>query len=178
MFNLGSRIRPVSLMRQSVRFNSTNPSDPQSLYLLDALRSSNKLNPQKKLNTNPLDILSSKSNDTTAKNTRSTKNDFKLFLSENELKAKPKDVANQLRITGPRAGKIIKVVNNDINGAFNALNGVVRSNNIRQDKRAQQFYIKPGKQRELKAIQRNKREFMKGFKRLMNIVKDASRKGY
>ncbi|SCU83685.1 LAFA_0D05006g1_1 [Lachancea sp. 'fantastica'] len=92
--------------------------------------------------------------------------------------ASPKEDALTSRLTGIRAGRTVDVFNGDTAGAFRQLNSVVFANRIAQDKRNQRFHIKRGKVKEMRSSQRHRREFMKGFKRLIEVVKDAKRKGY
>lgn len=91
---------------------------------------------------------------------------------------KPKDDALSSRLTGVVAGRTVNVFNNDTANAFRQLNSIMFANNIAQDKRSQRFHMKPGKVAEMKRSQKHRRDFMKGFKRLIEIVKDAKRKGY
>lgn len=91
---------------------------------------------------------------------------------------KPKDDALSSRLTGVVAGRTVDVFNNDTANACRQLNSMMFANNIAQDKRAQRFYLKPGKVAEMKKSQKHRKDFMKGFKRLIEIVKDAKRKGY
>lgn len=174
MLRLGSRLNigSVSFIRQGFRFNHT--ANDQQQQVLKALKSKNRLNPDKKLNTTPYNLV----NSTVPSAEAQPKAEFKSFVEASELRANPKDVANQLRVTGPRAGRIVKIINHDVDGAFRALQSVVRTNNIRGDLNDQRFYLKPGKARELKSIRKNKKEFMKSFRRMMQVVKDASRRGY
>lgn len=95
-----------------------------------------------------------------------------------EFSHNPKDDALSSRLTGVIAGRTVDVFNNDTSNAFRQLNSIMFSNKIPQDSRNQRFYMKPGKVAELKKSQRHRRDFMKGFKRLIDIVKDAKRKGY
>ncbi|CAI1801663.1 hypothetical protein SEUBUCD646_0B00360 [Saccharomyces eubayanus] len=76
------------------------------------------------------------------------------------------------------SGKSIIVNKNNPAESFKRLNRVMFENNIPGDKKSQRFYMKPGKVAELKKSQRHRKEFMMGFKRLIDIVKDAKRKGY
>ncbi|CEP60232.1 mitochondrial 37S ribosomal protein bS21m LALA0_S01e06018g [Lachancea lanzarotensis] len=92
--------------------------------------------------------------------------------------ASPKEDALTSRLTGIRAGRTVDVFNGDTAGAFRQLNSVVFANRIAQDKRSQRYHIKRGKVKEMRSSQRHRREFMKGFKRLIEVVKDAKRKGY
>ncbi|CAR22047.1 mitochondrial 37S ribosomal protein bS21m [Lachancea thermotolerans CBS 6340] len=92
--------------------------------------------------------------------------------------ASPKEDALTSRLTGVRAGRTVDVYNGDTAGAFRQLNSVVFSNRIAQDRRNQRFHLKRGKAKEIRSSQRHRREFMKGFKRLIEVVKDAKRKGY
>ncbi|SCU97638.1 LADA_0H07316g1_1 [Lachancea dasiensis] len=92
--------------------------------------------------------------------------------------ASPKEDALTSRLTGVRAGRTVDVYNGDTAGAFRQLNSVVFANRIAQDKRNQRFHVKRGKAKEMRASQKHRREFMKGFKRLIEVVKDAKRKGY
>ncbi|EJS44609.1 mrp21p [Saccharomyces arboricola H-6] len=76
------------------------------------------------------------------------------------------------------SGKSIIMNKNNPAESFKRLNRIMFENNIPGDKRSQRFYMKPGKVAELKRSQRHRKEFMMGFKRLIEIVKDAKRKGY
>ena len=89
-----------------------------------------------------------------------------------------REEAASLKNYSIKTGRTVDVNNGDTATAFRLLNSIVNANNIPGDKRSQRFYIKPGKKAEMKRSQRHRREFMKGFKRLMDIVKDAKRKGY
>lgn len=95
-----------------------------------------------------------------------------------EFAHNPRDDALGSRLTGVVAGRTVNVFNSDTSNAFRQLNGIMFANKIPQDSRNQRFYMKPGKVAELKKSQRHRRDFMKGFKRLIEIVKDAKRKGY
>ncbi|CAR26198.1 hypothetical protein ZYGR_0E01820 [Zygosaccharomyces rouxii] len=102
-------------------------------------------------------------------------------LSQSRVAAfdlQPKDDALSSRLTGVTAGRTVDVYNNDTAAACRQLNSVMLSNKIPQTKKAQRFYLKPGKVAEIKRSQRHRRDFMKGFKRLIEVVKDAKRKGY
>lgn len=90
----------------------------------------------------------------------------------------PKDDALSSRLTGVTAGRTVDVYNNDTTSACRQLNSLMHANRIPQMKRDQRFYLKPGKVAEIKRSQRHRRDFMKGFKRLIEVVKDAKRKGY
>lgn len=79
---------------------------------------------------------------------------------------------------GPLAGRTVDVINGDTATAFRRLDAILSSNQVWRDRRDQRFYMKPGKKKELKRSQHHRKRFMKGFKRLMDIVKDANRKGY
>ncbi|CCK69444.1 mitochondrial 37S ribosomal protein bS21m KNAG_0C03370 [Huiozyma naganishii CBS 8797] len=79
---------------------------------------------------------------------------------------------------GPRAGRTVSVHNNDTTSACRSLDSTLYANSIAQDRRAQRFYMKPGKRAEQKTALRHRKTFMKGFKHLMDIVQDAKRKGY
>ncbi|ONH68890.1 hypothetical protein BON22_1607 [Cyberlindnera fabianii] len=101
----------------------------------------------------------------------------KQIIDEKDF-VEPKEVAKNIPITGPIAGRMVKVDNGDVDRAFRHLKNVVNANNIRFDKQQQRFYKKPGKALEEKRIRRKKRMFDEGIRRLMNIVKDAKRRGY
>ena len=90
----------------------------------------------------------------------------------------PKEDALGSRLTGVRAGRTVDVFNNDTAAAFRQLNSIAFANKIAQDRRNQRYHLKAGKARELRRSQKHRRDFMKGFKRLIEIVKDAKRKGY
>lgn len=102
-------------------------------------------------------------------------------LSQNRVAAfdlQPKDDALSSRITGVAAGRTVDVYNNDTASACRQLNSVMLGNRIPHMKKAQRFYLKPGKVAEIKRSQRHRKDFMKGFKRLIDVVKDAKRKGF
>ncbi|CAI4244322.1 BDN_1c_G0001060.mRNA.1.CDS.1 [Saccharomyces cerevisiae] len=96
------------------------------------------------------------------------------LLSEAEIARSSVENA-QMRFN---SGKSIIVNKNNPAESFKRLNRIMFENNIPGDKRSQRFYMKPGKVAELKRSQRHRKEFMMGFKRLIEIVKDAKRKGY
>lgn len=79
---------------------------------------------------------------------------------------------------GPLAGRTVEVINGDTAAAFRRLDAIASSDQVWRDRRDQKFYMKSGKKKELKRSQHHRRRSMKGFKRLMDIVKDANRKGY
>ncbi|CAL9730946.1 small ribosomal subunit protein bS21m [Monosporozyma unispora] len=79
---------------------------------------------------------------------------------------------------GPLAGRTVDVINGDTATAFRRLDSIISSNQVWKDRRDQRFHMKPGKKKELKRSTHHRKIFMKGFKRLMDVVKDANRKGY
>ncbi|AMD20466.1 HDL278Cp [Eremothecium sinecaudum] len=90
----------------------------------------------------------------------------------------PRDDALGSKLTGPMAGRTVAVFNGNTMRAFQRLNSIIRSNEIAEEKRQQRFYLKPGKAKEQQRSQKHRKEFMKGFKSLIEVVKDAKRKGY
>lgn len=94
------------------------------------------------------------------------------------LMLSPKEDSLGSKLTGITAGRSVSVFNGNTMLAFQRLNSIIRSNQISRDKRNQRFYLKPGKAKEMRRSQKHRREFMKGFKRLIDVVKDAKRKGY
>lgn len=89
-----------------------------------------------------------------------------------------KSTAERLKVTGPLAGRIVTVRNGDINTAYRNIKFIINSNNIRGESMAQRFHMKPGKKLELKRIRRKKKMFNEGIRRLMDLVKEAKRRGY
>lgn len=79
---------------------------------------------------------------------------------------------------GPLAGRTVDVINGDTATAFRRLDTIISSNQVWKDRRDQRFHMKPGKKKELKRSTHHRKVFLKGFKRLMDVVKDANRKGY
>lgn len=82
------------------------------------------------------------------------------------------------RLTGVQGGRVVDVSHGNTGAAMRQLNSILRANNVAQDQRDQRFYMKPGKRAERKRAQRHRRDFLKGFKILVDTVKDATRKGY
>ena len=105
---------------------------------------------------------------------RKTKND----LSASDARGSPKAYARTVAIKGPIAGRIVSVPQGNIDSAFRSLKYLVNSNNIRLDKNAQRFYKKPSKVLEEKRMRRKNKLFDQGIRRLVDIVKDAKRRGY
>lgn len=90
----------------------------------------------------------------------------------------PREDAVNSRLTGIQAGRTVDVFSGNTLAAFQRLDSIVRSNGIARDKRQQRFYLKPGKAREMRRSQKHRRDFMKSFKHMIEVVKDAKRKGY
>ncbi|SMN18232.1 similar to Saccharomyces cerevisiae YBL090W MRP21 Mitochondrial ribosomal protein of the small subunit [Maudiozyma saulgeensis] len=89
-----------------------------------------------------------------------------------------REEAASLKNFSIKTGRTVLVNNSDTASACRRLNGLVFANQIAIDRRKQRFHMKPGKKAEMKRSQRHRKDFMKGFKRLMEVVKDAKRKGY
>lgn len=115
--------------------------------------------------------LGNKSNPVRYTNAINGINDMTSMLS-------PREDAFGSKLTGIKAGRTVAVYNGNTMQAFFRLQALVKSNHIALEKRKQRFYLKPGKVRELRKSQKHRRDFMKGFKRLISVVKDAKRKGY
>lgn len=90
----------------------------------------------------------------------------------------PRDDAMSSRLVDVYAGRIIEVRDHNTSQAFRSLNSMLSYNGVARDRRSQRFYMKPGKVAELKKSQRHRKVFMLAFKRMMDLVKDAKRKGY
>lgn len=81
-------------------------------------------------------------------------------------------------VRGVQAGRTVVVHNGDTSTALRRLTRKLVSNAVPMDRKNQKFHMKPGKVAEMKRSRRHRRDFKKGFKRLIEIVKDAKRKGY
>ncbi|AAS54207.2 AGL284Cp [Eremothecium gossypii ATCC 10895] len=90
----------------------------------------------------------------------------------------PREDAFRSRLTGVRAGRTVSVFNGNTSQALQRQNMLLRSARIAQDRREQRFYLKPGKVKEQQRSRKHRREFMRAFKGLIEVVKDAKRKGY
>lgn len=99
--------------------------------------------------------------------------DKALLLENSEIR----EVALSTKF-GPLAGRTVDVINGDTATAFRRLDSIISSNQVWKDRREQRFHMKPGKKKELKRSTHHRKVFLKGFKRLMDVVKDANRKGY
>lgn len=98
--------------------------------------------------------------------------------SSNILPEQIREEAASLMNYSTRSGRTITVNNGDTATACRRLGTLVFANQIAIDRRKQRFHMKPGKKAEQKRSMRHRKDFMKGFKRLMEVVKDAKRKGY
>ncbi|CCE65200.1 hypothetical protein TPHA_0K00660 [Tetrapisispora phaffii CBS 4417] len=99
-------------------------------------------------------------------------------LLKSSFQLQPKDDALSARMVGVQAGRTVDIFNGNTQNGLRQLSSLVYTNNIPQDRKDQMFYKKPGKVAERKRSLRHRKEFKKGFQRLIEIVKDAKRKGY
>lgn len=84
-----------------------------------------------------------------------------------------------LRRTGTKAGRSYEVSGmTDLGRALRSVNIANSSNRVRQISMSQTKYEKPGKVKQRLKMERNKRRFDMGIRRLFEIVADARRKGY
>ncbi|QEU62818.1 Mrp21 [Kluyveromyces lactis] len=113
-----------------------------------------------------------------SKSAKESSNGSRKDMSFSAMMQSPREDALSSKLTGIQAGRTIDVFSGNTMAAFQRLGSIVRSNSIQKDKRAQRFYLKPGKARELRKSQKHRKEFMKSFKNLIEVVKDAKRKGY
>lgn len=163
--SLANVARNTRLFSSCRRANQDFPSFDHSL-----------LNPlSNKKSTSKSDQLSQSLNHDYRQKSKSGSNGPRVFVG---FAHNPRDDALSSRLTGVIAGRTVNVFNSDTSSAFRQLNGIMFANKIPQESRNQRFYMKPGKVAEMKRSQRHRRDFMKGFKRLIEIVKDAKRKGY
>ncbi|CCD22304.1 mitochondrial 37S ribosomal protein bS21m NDAI_0A01460 [Naumovozyma dairenensis CBS 421] len=96
----------------------------------------------------------------------------------NLMRLNPREAAMGSKLIDTYAGRVIDVRNGNTIAGMRSLNSLIFSNEINKDRRKQQFYMKPGKAAELKKSLRHRKVFMLAFKRMMDVVKDAKRKGY
>ncbi|AGO13596.1 AaceriAGL284Cp [[Ashbya] aceris (nom. inval.)] len=90
----------------------------------------------------------------------------------------PREDAFRSRLTGVRAGRTVAVFNGNTSQALQRQNVLLRSARVAQDRREQRFHLKPGKAKEQQRSRKHRREFMRAFKDMIEVVKDAKRKGY
>lgn len=171
---------PVSL---SVRRQSTVPKNsPTFNELVDQLSDSAKKDKRNPLLIETLgDLTGSHSHfnaNAQAHASARARSSDKLFSSTTTRGHSAKATAESLKLTGPLAGCVVSVHKGDINRAYRQLKGVVNANNIRGEAMMQRFHMKPGKVLEMKRIKRKKKTFDEGIRRLMDLVKEAKRRGY
>lgn len=99
-------------------------------------------------------------------------------INSEDLQLREEALDSTATVRGVQAGRTVVVHNGDTNTALRRLTRKLVSNGVPMDRRNQRFHMKPGKVAEMKRSQRHRRDFKKGFKRLIEIVKDAKRKGY
>lgn len=95
-----------------------------------------------------------------------------------EFQADPREMANKLKYTGPTAGRLVRVTHNNIAAAQRQLNTLVNVNKIKSTYYDQRFHIKPCKVKLAKRIANSKKHFNQEFKKLMNNIWAAKRRGY
>lgn len=90
----------------------------------------------------------------------------------------PRDIAKNIRVNGPLAGRTIDIHPGGVSYGLSSLNAVIRSNKVRYLKKIQSRYIPPAKYRKQLKREWWRRRFLSGFKELMAKVNDARRRGY
>lgn len=90
----------------------------------------------------------------------------------------PRDIAKNIRMSGPLAGRTVDVNSGAVSYGVNSINTILRTNKIRYLQRVQSRYIPPAKYRKQLKREWWRRRFLQGFKGLMAQVNDAKRRGY
>ncbi|ODV65333.1 hypothetical protein HYPBUDRAFT_154114 [Hyphopichia burtonii NRRL Y-1933] len=90
----------------------------------------------------------------------------------------PREVAKDIRLRGPLAGRAVNVVGNNVLRASSQLKSLIRDNKIRQLHRSQLRFTTPAKFRKQKKREWWRTRFAEGFKDIMTQVQDARRRGY
>lgn len=102
-----------------------------------------------------------------------------LGLSSNAAsRIHPRDVAKNIRVNGPLAGRTVDTSAGGVSYAVGGINSIIRNNKIRYLQRIQSRYIPPGKYKNQLKREWWRRRFFQGFKGLMAQVNDARRRGY
>ncbi|ODQ83239.1 hypothetical protein BABINDRAFT_29897 [Babjeviella inositovora NRRL Y-12698] len=92
--------------------------------------------------------------------------------------ASPKAVAQNMKLSGPTAGRTVEVSNGNLHAALMSLNRLCNNNNIRGQSMDQRFHIRPTKYKQERKLVAKKKSFNKGITRLMKMVHEAKRRGY
>jgi small subunit ribosomal protein MRP21 len=95
-----------------------------------------------------------------------------------EIVPHPRDVAKNIRIQGPMAGRVVDVNYGNLNRALVNMRHVISQNKIRPLQKLQSRYVRPAKLRKQMKREWWRRKFSAGFKDLMSQVTDARRRGY
>ncbi|KAH3672148.1 hypothetical protein WICPIJ_010117 [Wickerhamomyces pijperi] len=168
---LTKQFTTASTRLTTVRYNQTKAEIKVVNNMISALRETSSINAKSTTaSIDSLDLGSKKRNSAS-----------RALLADSLLSAHhedPRVKGLELPLTGPIAGRMVKIHNFDLNTAFKKLRGVISANNIKGEKMAQRFYKKPGKVLEEKQIRRKKRVFNEGVRRLMQVVVEAKRRGY
>lgn len=90
----------------------------------------------------------------------------------------PKDVARNINIMGPAAGRSVDVRSQNVSAAIKKCFLNLKQNNFRQQLMDQKRYIRPAKFRKEKKRRWWRRHFALKFSDLMEQIVDAKRRGY
>lgn len=90
----------------------------------------------------------------------------------------PRDVARNIKIQGPSAGRVADVNNGQLTRAIAQINRTVKANKIRYLQKIQARHIPRGKLKKQKKREWWRKKFSEGYKDLMAQVANARRRGY
>ena len=124
----------------------------------------------------------SSSSTSTPGSSKFTSSDFRARSSNYLLQQPaphPRDVAKNVRMFGPLAGRTLDVrMGQNVGNIVGGLATLVRTNKVRFLKTEQARFIGKAKLQKQKHRQWWRRNFSAGFKELMSQVRDAKRRGY
>lgn len=156
------------MSRSGVRFNSSFDQLNNAIKQTSN-RSSNSEN-VKDIN----DLLNSSLETTNNGQFKSRSNEYGL----GDVTPHPRDVAKNIKIQGPMAGRVIDVHYGQVTKAVFGMNRIISQNKIRYLQKIQSRHIPKAKLKKQQRREWWRRKFSEGFKDLMAQVNDARRRGY
>ncbi|ODV63893.1 mitochondrial 37S ribosomal protein bS21m ASCRUDRAFT_67950 [Ascoidea rubescens DSM 1968] len=102
----------------------------------------------------------------------------KFFLSASDMTSIQNDAA-KFPMFGPIAGRTVRLTRaGDVGSAYSKLNSILRLSNIRELSRNQKVHYTRGETKRLDRSKRHRKLFKENFRKMINTVNTAVRRGY
>ncbi|EGV65248.1 hypothetical protein PSN45_002607 [Yamadazyma tenuis] len=148
-------------------------SNSVTKQLYEAVKSNNPSNQQTPIDDSLLDMLNNLESRPTHQNSF-----YDSFGLTDASQVHPRDIAKNIRITGPSAGKTLDINNGALWRGLGAMNSILKNNKVKYLVKIQKRHIRKAKYRKQKKREWWRQRFSQGFGELLAKVNDAKRRGY